>query len=981
MRYEYEATILAPQVVRRSISQWWRLAAALAVLFTSCTRYVIFGQITTGILEGTVRDVSGRPQSEVIVTAVGSVSTSWSTKSSTAGHFELILPPDEYEIRTYLAGPAIETHVLAGQVTCISLLTKATPVPAQVQSSASTQNVNEGISCRAGDSRAAAPGFWYATPPRSRDLPGPYSLGGILLLQNPTTVAEPLDFTGAQNTRISLISQRTFSWTAAAFSLEGMNATDPYQPGSPVVFPDVSSLDEVIVEKGMGSGVPANFGVETGLFLKTPGRGWHGTLGSSGTGAALASSNLPDPASRGILQQSQQYRWFTRDYLGFGGPLGRRADMYFSGTGQWASEMVPTAQPGRNQNSTLLFGNFGVRYGVTRKDQIDFVLSGSRINLSNRGEPAGLEALTRWRMMPAYESPYGFNGLAEVDHLDFIQGGWIRQLPESFRSGVLQVRYSASIAHLDTKPVNGITGQSVTELLGATVTGAPPLANMAVRQRQSIRAVLEPEGIRFGRTDNHVMVGGDWDRSNVLNRFTAPTNMELITAGGQPAYAVELSSPVHSRDRVQSFSSFVRDQIRPTHWLSIDAGVVGEFSRGSLPAQRSPAGTFVPARDFPAHSDLIVWNTASPHVGFIFNVPRSERFLVGGTYTRVYAPLAGHYLDFANPNSLSGLVFGWNGVNGVFQPGEIGPLLRRFGGAYASISPSLHPPYADQFDLYGAASMNSHVTARIQLFRRDDKQRIIVMNTGVPARAYKPVEILDSGPDGIPGTFDDRFLTVYAQNRSTLGADTFLLENQPDLRMLFEGFTAELSARYAQLNFHASFTAEKSFGPTNPGNGVLENDPGIVGALYQDPNTLINASGHDYFDRSFLGKVQMTYQLPRRAGGIELLNVADYLDGLPFARELLVTGFTQGPFVVPATIRGSPEGGNRAEYALNWNLCLARTFAIRGGRVRFSMDVLNVTNSGNRIQENDVSGLNFNMRLPVLIQAPRSIRFGVQYAF
>jgi hypothetical protein len=630
-----------------------------------------------------------------------------------------------------------------------------------------------------------------------------------------------------------------------------------------------------------------------------------------------------------------------------------------------------------------LFGNFSARYQPAAKDQIEFLLSGSRIDLSNWGEPVGLEALTGWRMMPAYESPYGFSGVSEVDHLDFIQVGWTRQLPPRFRSGVLQVRYGASVAHLDTQPSTANEAQSRTELLDGTVTGAPPLTNLAVRQRQSVRVVLQPGDMRTGSKTHRFAIGGSWERSNVANRFNAPSGLDLITAAGVPAYAVELNAPLDSRERVESFSAFATDRISLTDWLSMDVGVIGEFSRGSLPTQGSAAGAFTAARAFPSQADVISWNTASPHAGFTIAIPGFNRLSLGGTYSRVHAPLAARYLDFANPNSLSGLVFAWNDNNGdgVFQPNELGPLLRRFGGAYSSVSPSLRSPYADEFDLYAAASFESQTSARIRFFRRDDKDRIVASDMGVPPQAYQPVEILDPGPDALYATFDDRTLTVYQQNPSTFGADRFLLKNRPDLRMLFEGFTAELSTRYKQLDFHAAFTAEKSFGPTNPGNGPLENDPGVVGALYQDPNTLINAAGHDFFDRSFLGKAEMVYRLPSKLGGIELLNVLDYLDGLPFARELLVTGLAQGPIIVPATIRGSPEGGNRSEYALNWNLRVARSFPIRYGHMRVSVDLLNVTNFHNRIQEDDVTGPNFNQRLPVAIEPPRSVRFALRYTF
>ncbi|MBV9502446.1 MAG: carboxypeptidase regulatory-like domain-containing protein [Acidobacteriaceae bacterium] len=934
-----------------------RAGAVFAILLVSFTPRILFAQLTTGIVDGIVRDSTGHPQAGVEITAIGSFSAfGWSTKSNVRGEFQLILPHGDYELQPDFKtglGSSVEVHVFARRVRHVSFTL--------------TSDLRWGA--------WTAPTQPWLLP--SRGFTESYSFAGTLLNQEPATVTEPLDFTGTQNTRIPLASQRSFSWTATAFSLEGMNATDPYQSGRPIVFPDTQALDEMTVKSSVSSEAPA-----INLFLRTPGRRWHGELASSGTGAALTSNNLPSPADRWILQQPQEYNWFTRDHVNVGGPLGPRADVYFSGTGQWASETVPIARPGHNQNSRLLFANIAGRYGITAKDQLEFLLTGSRINLSDWGEPVGLEALTGWRMMPAYESPYGFRGLAEEDSFNFIQAEWTRQLPESFHSGVLQVRYSASIAHTDTKSSMG-DGQSRTELLDGTVIGSPPLANFAIRQRQSVRAVLQPGDMRLGSGTQQIAIGGGWERSNATNRFTAASDLDLITAAGVPAYAVELNTPVDSNGRVESFSIFARDQIRPARWLSMDLGVIGEFSRGSLPPQESPAGAFAPARNFAGQVNVIAWNTASPHTGFTLAVPGFERLSIGGTYSRFYAPLAARYLDFANPNSLSGLVFSWNDINGdrVFQPGEFGSLLRRFGGAYSNVSPSLHSPHADEFDVYGAVSLSSQSSARIQLFRRDDKDRIAAMDTGVPAQAYQPVQILDPGPDGIPGTFDDRLLTVYEQNPSTFGADKFLLENLPDLRMLYEGFTAELFTGYKQLSFHASFTAEKSFGPTNPGNGPIENDPGIVGALYQDPNTLINATGHDFFDRSFLGKIQIIYRLPSKIGGIELVNVAAYLDGLPFARELLVTGLAQGPMVVGATIRGSPEGGNRAEYALNWNLRLARSFPIPRGQIRFSADLLNVTNSGNRIQENDISGPNFNERLPVAIQAPRSLRLAVGYTF
>jgi hypothetical protein len=130
-----------------------------------------------------------------------------------------------------------------------------------------------------------------------------------------------------------------------------------------------------------------------------------------------------------------------------------------------------------------------------------------------------------------------------------------------------------------------------------------------------------------------------------------------------------------------------------------------------------------------------------------------------------------------------------------------------------------------------------------------------------------------------------------------------------------------------------------------------------------------------------VGKIQAAYRLPRAWGGIGLASVAVYADGLVFARQLLVTGLPQGPILVATTVRGSPEGGNRAQYAIDWNLRIDREFALKAGRFAVWAEILNVTNAGQAIQQSDLSGPNFNQRLPVAIQPPRFLRIGFRFEY
>jgi hypothetical protein len=183
------------------------------------------------------------------------------------------------------------------------------------------------------------------------------------------------------------------------------------------------------------------------------------------------------------------------------------------------------------------------------------------------------------------------------------------------------------------------------------------------------------------------------------------------------------------------------------------------------------------------------------------------------------------------------------------------------------------------------------------------------------------------------------------------------------------------------VSVNAVVVGENFYGPSNPGNSVLENDPGVVGSLLMDPNTTVNAVGQSFMDRAYLGKIQADYRFPRKWGWIEVATVGDYLDGLTFARQLLVTGLAQGPFLVAATPRGSVGLGNRTSFTATWNLRLQRAFQIQTGTITASAALFNLTNMGHSLEVSDVTSPTFNLMLPDAIQPPRMMRIDFRYDF
>jgi hypothetical protein len=937
------------------------LGCLLLAAFLGCG--ALRAQLALGRIEGAVRTDAGSPVPKAGLAIEGG-GLRLLTRADGAGRFAVALPYGRYRIS--LEGdksPAAPVDIAPLETVRIALI------------------VTPGSPLRLESATAAEPGEWTGDF-GAHLYPEGFSLGSALFALEPGTVTEPLDFSGLADNRLGVISQRGFSWTDTALQFNGLDAGDDYQPGSPQILPDADALEATVVRSAFALTPSPAYGAEVNLFPAQSGESWHAAISSAGTAGALAADNLP-PANRGAIAQSEQYDWFTRDHADLGGPLTRWADIFASGTGQWAAQAVPLAAGGTSQNSRLLFGNALGHVRAGAHDRFDALYSGSRIDLAGWGEPAGMEAFASRRLSPEFLLPDGVAGLNETDHLDFVQAGWTHVWDAS-AAGTLQVRYGDSFAHLDTAPaVVAPIDQSSIELAGGAVTGEPPLTNLAVRARQQIAAAWAPGSVRFAGVRHRFMAGGGWRTSSPQNRYRTPSDLNLITVAGAPAEVVEFNTPLDSRERIASASAWAADHVSPARRLTLDLGVMADFSRGGIPAQSSPFGFYTPARQFAAQPDLIAWNSLSPRAGLAWQVPHAIGLVLRGAFFRLCAPLAGRYLDYGNPNSLGGSVYQWNDLNrdGWFEPGEQGTLLARFGGPYSSISPSLRRPYADEWNVGAEIPLPFSTLASIHLFRRDEKDRIAAINTGVTPQDYTPVTILDPGPDGIPGTFDDQHLTVYAQNPATLGHDQYLLTNPAGLRTLNSGVNAQLRTAWRGVTVLASFVAEKSYGPTNPGNAVFENDPGVVGALFSDPNTDINATGRAFTDRAFTGKIQALYRLPVRWGGVQISTVADYTDGLAFARMLMVTGLPQGPFLVATTPRGSPGGGNRAQHVQNWNLRLCREWPLPYGRLSAIADLLNVTNEDLAIQQTDLTGPTFNLRLPIAIEPPRFARFELRYRF
>jgi hypothetical protein len=747
----------------------------------------------------------------------------------------------------------------------------------------------------------------------SSGFPRTYSLHGLLQQCEPSAVVEPLDYGGIRSTEAPVVSLAVSTWTGTFFRFNGLDANDPYQSGRPMLLPAPEDLAAVTVAPYAAAAGARAYSGEVHMQTRDFAAGVHLELSSFNTGRPLHARSR---------QPAERFRYFTRNRFALTTPLGRNLDVLLTGTGQWSAA---------DEASRLLFGNAWLRYRLGKAAQLSGGFTGTRLDLSRGGFPAGFEPLTARRLAPPLRPSHS---LLQEDHLDALQASWTR--------GEVQVRYGYSQAHLGAEPTRDSPDIGLTprvDLFSGQVEGPPLFWNNAARGRHEVAATYRQGGFSLAS-------GGQ--TAEAINRPIIPSLAHVLTLHGVPRIITRFHPTQQTRGTLRVVYGFAQYERRWTSWLSVMAGAYADRSS----------------------SRAITWRSFAPRAGLALRPPGSDRLVLRATYARTVSPLSARLLDFADPASLSGE---------EFRPD--GALLRRFGGRYSSIDAELGRPFRNEFTVSGEAGLPFGSFLRVRLFRSDDQRRLAALNTGVPGTAYRPVTVLDPGGDFLDGTFDDQTLTLYAQDPATFGMDHFLLTNPRGLRVQNSGLVAQAGTSQRRWSAWFSFTAEKSIGPTNSGNQVYDNDPGVVGNLFADPVTLLNATGRSFFDRAFIGKAAATYEFPRRLGALEAGTILNYLDGLVFGRRLLVDGLPQGPLAVFATVRGSPEGGHRTEFHASLDLRVSRVLTLAVGRLRLSADLFNLTNAAFKLREDDRSGPRFLERTPLLYQPGRMLRLGAGYEF
>jgi hypothetical protein len=333
-------------------------------------------------------------------------------------------------------------------------------------------------------------------------------------------------------------------------------------------------------------------------------------------------------------------------------------------------------------------------------------------------------------------------------------------------------------------------------------------------------------------------------------------------------------------------------------------------------------------------------------------------------------------LAFGDPGEPVFDVSRWNdaNANGRLDPGEVGVLVARAGRgpSVASIDPAVRAPHTDEFVLSGERALGRKMRLSASAVVRRERDLIRSTNVGVPVSGYRAELVPDQG-EAYDSPADDRPLVVYDRLPSSFGLDRFLLTNMAGERATFEGI--EIDWRYSGIRWWSFLGASASQTDGSGGNRGFrsdENDQGVIGELYENPNAASFSTGRMFFDRAYVLKWSTGYQGPHE---IRASAIARYEDGQPFSRLVVAEGLAQGPEIVSAY----HSGRTRFTFIGTIDARLEKGFTLGPRRAAIQLDLFNLTNFGYEVEENVVTGSTF--RHTTAVQPPRTLRLGFHVEF
>jgi hypothetical protein len=475
------------------------------------------------------------------------------------------------------------------------------------------------------------------------------------------------------------------------------------------------------------------------------------------------------------------------------------------------------------------------------------------------------------------------------------------------------------------------------------------------------------KGAWLGGSHN-IRGGGEYAHESLTNNQFIYRDLVVTLANGQPLNATLYNTPLQARARFNETALFIQDSYVVGR-LTINGGVRYDRWVTFLPAQTSPAGTWVGARSYGRSRDITTWNDLSPRIGVAYDLNGRGRTVLRGSFSQNVLLEGSRLATALNPNALSSSNVTFTGLAPDNYPlGLSSTPIFQEGGQFTTIDPKLSRPYSRQFTVGYEQQIVSNLRASLGYYYRDTLNNFSRVNRAAGPSDYSPLNSTN------PLTNEP--ITIYNLATNKVGLSDFLITNFPQLDdNAYHGVEISASKRMSNnWQLLGGFTAQRKRGTIFDATGDDLNNPN---------RDIFRNDGYLENDSTYVFKLAGTYNLPK---GITTSANFQHYTGYPiqatglFRSGIAPNGTNTTLNQNSVTVALQPRGQERLDDVNVLNLRFGyRTTVTDRFRVQPSVDLYNITNRNTVTGITQATGPNF--RKPETIVGQRFVRFGLSIEF
>jgi hypothetical protein len=409
-----------------------------------------------------------------------------------------------------------------------------------------------------------------------------------------------------------------------------------------------------------------------------------------------------------------------------------------------------------------------------------------------------------------------------------------------------------------------------------------------------------------------------------------------------------------------TFAAYARDELSIHRRVTLDAGVRLEHVTGSAVGA----------------DGAISWTDLFPRATLRWDITDFAGLAAFVGYGRYGDALPLRWLAYGDPMAPTATYSRWTPPAGTFSmaPAFIGPIVARVGPGsggnprFSAIDPDLRRPATNELMFGFESRPRRNTVIRLVGMGRLARNGAGVVNVGVPESAYVRSTIADEGFGEGPSQ-----LPVFNRLPSSFGADRYLLTNpdQPDSTYVGAELTGQTETEH--LFFLVGFTAGRVEGlSAYPGFKSIENDYGVLGDVFIDPNSRTFAQGRDFTERGYTIKTATAYRFPH---DLRIGIVGRYQDGQHFSRLVIDPNLNQGT----ETVRAFRNGRSRFTFTATGDLRVQKGLEAGNHHLDVILDVYNFLNLALQVEEDVRTGPTW--RRTTAVQPPLAVRAGLRIQF